>query len=100
MAIQNPDCATGLQAAPSRATPYDEMLTLAGGVRDHYAGLHQRIATLAPAEMAERQRTLERYFLLQGIFLFVIIGVLVANFLIDIVYVIVDPRVRLGMEVD
>ena len=38
------------------------------------------------------------YFLLQGIFLFVIIGVLVANFLIDIVYVIVDPRVRLGME--
>jgi peptide/nickel transport system permease protein len=40
------------------------------------------------------------YFLLQGIFLFVIIGVLVANFLIDIVYVIVDPRVRLGMEVD
>ena len=40
------------------------------------------------------------YFLLQGIFLFVIIGVLVANFLIDIVYVIVDPRVRLGMESD
>jgi peptide/nickel transport system permease protein len=38
------------------------------------------------------------YFLLQGIFLFVIIGVLAANFLIDIVYVIVDPRVRLGME--
>ena len=53
MAIQNPDCATGLQAAPSPTTPYDEMLTLAGGVRDHYAGLHQRIATLAPAEMAE-----------------------------------------------
>jgi peptide/nickel transport system permease protein len=40
------------------------------------------------------------YFLLQGIFLFVIVGVLVANFLIDIVYVIVDPRVRLGMEAD
>ena len=38
------------------------------------------------------------YFLLQGIFLFVITGVLVANFLIDIVYVLVDPRVRLGME--
>jgi peptide/nickel transport system permease protein len=38
------------------------------------------------------------YSLLQGIFLFVIIGVLAANFLIDIVYVIVDPRVRLGME--
>jgi peptide/nickel transport system permease protein len=40
------------------------------------------------------------YFLLQGIFLFVIVGVLVANFLIDLVYVAVDPRVRLGMEGD
>lgn len=49
------------------ATPYDEMLTGNGGVRAHYAGLHQRIATLAAAQMAERQRTLERYFLLQGI---------------------------------
>ena len=38
------------------------------------------------------------YFLLQGIFLFVVLGVLLANFIIDIVYVIVDPRVRLGME--
>ena len=40
------------------------------------------------------------YFLLQGVFLFVIIGVLVANFLIDIVYVIVDPRTRVGMQGD
>jgi peptide/nickel transport system permease protein len=38
------------------------------------------------------------YFLLQGIFLFVVLGVLLANFIIDIVYVIVDPRVRVGME--
>ncbi|MEX1173321.1 MAG: ABC transporter permease [Chloroflexota bacterium] len=38
------------------------------------------------------------YFLIQGIFLFVIIGVLVANFLIDIAYVMVDPRTRLGMQ--
>ncbi len=37
------------------------------------------------------------YFLIQGCFLFVVLGVLVANFLIDIVYVIVDPRTRLGM---
>jgi peptide/nickel transport system permease protein len=36
-------------------------------------------------------------FLLQGIFLFIIIGVLVANFLIDIAYVLVDPRTRVGM---
>jgi peptide/nickel transport system permease protein len=40
----------------------------------------------------------EDYFLLQGIFLFVIVGVLVANFLIDIVYVVVDPRTRVGMQ--
>jgi peptide/nickel transport system permease protein len=37
------------------------------------------------------------YFLLQGIFLFVIIGVLVANFLVDIAYVVVDPRTRTGL---
>jgi peptide/nickel transport system permease protein len=37
------------------------------------------------------------YFLIQGCFLFIIVGVLVANFVIDIAYVIVDPRTRLGM---
>lgn len=37
------------------------------------------------------------YFLLQGCFLFIIIGVLLANFVIDIVYVFVDPRTRLSM---
>ena len=37
------------------------------------------------------------YFLIQGCFLFIIIGVLLANFAIDIVYVMVDPRTRLGM---
>ena len=40
----------------------------------------------------------EDYFLLQGIFLFVIVGVLVANFLVDIAYVFVDPRTRVGMR--
>jgi peptide/nickel transport system permease protein len=40
----------------------------------------------------------EDYFLLQGIFLFIIIGVLLANFLVDIVYVIVDPRTRVAMR--
>lgn len=39
----------------------------------------------------------EDYFLIQGCFLFVIIGVLLANFLIDILYVVLDPRVRLSM---
>ena len=37
------------------------------------------------------------YFLLQGCFLFIIIMVLIANFIIDIVYVIIDPRTRAGM---
>jgi peptide/nickel transport system permease protein len=36
-------------------------------------------------------------FLLQGTFMFIVIGVLVANFIIDIVYVVVDPRTRAGM---
>jgi peptide/nickel transport system permease protein len=38
------------------------------------------------------------YFLIQGIFLFVIVGVLVANLIIDIAYVFVDPRTRVGMQ--
>lgn len=38
------------------------------------------------------------YFLLQGCFLFIIIGVLLANFAIDIAYVLVDPRTRTGMQ--
>jgi peptide/nickel transport system permease protein len=37
------------------------------------------------------------YFLLQGAILFIVVGVLIANFLIDIVYVIVDPRTRVGV---
>jgi len=38
------------------------------------------------------------YFLLQGLFLFIIIGVLIANFIVDIAYVIVDPRTRMGIQ--
>jgi peptide/nickel transport system permease protein len=37
------------------------------------------------------------YFLIQGCFLFIIVGVLLANFVIDIVYLVVDPRTRRGM---
>jgi peptide/nickel transport system permease protein len=40
----------------------------------------------------------EDYFLLQGIFMFIIAGVLLANFIVDIVYIIVDPRTRVGMR--
>ena len=45
-----------------------------------------------------RAITNEDYFVIQGIFLFIIVGVLLANFLVDIVYVIVDPRTRIGMQ--
>ncbi len=38
------------------------------------------------------------YFVIQGIFLFIIVGVLIANFLVDVVYVLVDPRTRIGMQ--
>jgi peptide/nickel transport system permease protein len=38
------------------------------------------------------------YFLLQGVFLFIIVGVLIANFIVDIAYVIVDPRTRTGLQ--
>jgi peptide/nickel transport system permease protein len=38
------------------------------------------------------------YFLLQGIFIFIVIAVLLANFIIDLVFVSVDPRTRLSMQ--
>jgi peptide/nickel transport system permease protein len=38
------------------------------------------------------------YFVIQGIFLFIILGTLVANFIVDVVYVFVDPRTRIGMQ--
>lgn len=34
------------------------------------------------------------YFLIQGCFIFIIIGVLVANFTVDLVYMLLDPRIR------
>ncbi len=34
------------------------------------------------------------YFLIQGCFIFIIIGVLIANFTVDLVYVALDPRIR------
>ena len=45
-----------------------------------------------------RAITNEDYFVIQGIFLFIVVGVLIANFLVDIVYVLVDPRTRIGMQ--
>jgi len=45
-----------------------------------------------------RAITNEDYFVIQGIFLFIIIGILVANFIVDVVYLVIDPRTRVGME--
>nr|WP_205739408.1 ABC transporter permease [Halocella sp. SP3-1] len=38
------------------------------------------------------------YFLLQGIFLAVVIMALAANFVVDIIYMFIDPRVRLSFS--
>ena len=46
---------------------YDEMFRSDGGVRPAYASLNAHISTLTPAELDDRQKTLERSFLLQGI---------------------------------
>ncbi len=51
----------------SAALPYDEARGPDGQVRSHYAALQARLATLSADELAERQRTQERFFLLQGI---------------------------------
>jgi peptide/nickel transport system permease protein len=40
----------------------------------------------------------EDYFLLQGIFIFIVAGVLIANFVIDLVFLTVDPRIRLSAQ--
>jgi len=50
-----------------RAQSYDDMFSADGSPRAHYAALHARMSTLSGAELAERQRTLEQTFLLQGI---------------------------------
>ena len=42
--------------------------------------------------------TNQDYFLLQGIFIFIVIGVLVANFIGDLIILTVDPRTRLSMQ--
>jgi uncharacterized circularly permuted ATP-grasp superfamily protein len=46
---------------------YDEMFDRHGAVRSHYEPLSARMETLSAQEMAERQRTQEQSFLLQGI---------------------------------
>ena len=47
--------------------PYDEMFSPDGATRADYQLLRERIRTLSGEELADRQQTLERSFLLQGI---------------------------------
>ena len=65
--VAKADRPAAARAAQATSLPYDEMQDQAGKVRPHYAALAERIQTLSTAELAERQRTLERFFLLQGI---------------------------------
>ena len=51
------------------------------------------VGTLILAALQNRD-----YFLLQGLFLFIIVGILLANFIVDILYVLVDPRTRMGIQ--
>ncbi len=46
---------------------YDDMFAADGTLRSHYAPLHRRMSALSAARLADRQRTLEQSFLLQGI---------------------------------
>ncbi len=46
---------------------FDEMYAPGGDVRSHYSAVHTRLTTLSPEALADRQKTLERSFLLQGI---------------------------------
>src|SRR5271156_5845445 len=55
------------QAAYLPGRAYDEMIAPAGDVRPHYELLQDRITSLGAEELGERQSTLERSFLLQGI---------------------------------
>ena len=55
------------QAAYLPGVAYDEMFEKGGAVRPHYELLQDRIASLGADELEERQSTLERSFLLQGI---------------------------------
>jgi uncharacterized circularly permuted ATP-grasp superfamily protein len=59
--------APALDTAGAQTPMYDEMFKTDGSVRPAYASLNAHIAKLSPTELADRQKTLERSFLLQGI---------------------------------
>ena len=55
------------QAAYIPGAAFDEMYAADGTPRAHYRAMHKRLMTLSAEELADRQKTLERSFLLQGI---------------------------------
>jgi uncharacterized circularly permuted ATP-grasp superfamily protein len=65
--IENQQPPLTAEASYPLGEPYDEMFDRAGPTRDNYRVLHRRIRTLSADALADRQRTLERSFLLQGI---------------------------------
>jgi len=68
--VKNQNDGAGLPAIEAAYLPgqaFDEMYAVGGGVRDHYGSVHARLTTLSPEALADRQKTLERSFLLQGI---------------------------------
>jgi peptide/nickel transport system permease protein len=68
-------------------------IVVAGNIVTEYAFSYPGLGRLIFQAISNQD-----YFLLQGIFIFIIVGVLIANFIIDIVYVTVDPRTRLSMQ--
>ncbi|MDB5441201.1 MAG: hypothetical protein JWM33_3628 [Caulobacteraceae bacterium] len=65
--IEDKEAPAPMPASYTPGRAYDEMFDRNGGVRPHYEPLQARMSTLSPEELAERQRTQERSFLLQGI---------------------------------
>ena len=55
------------QAAYLPGEAFDEMYAPDGTPRAHYRAMHKRLLTLSAEALSERQKTLERSFLLQGI---------------------------------
>ena len=65
--IETPQSAFAADASYPLGEAYDEMFAPDGTTRDHYRQLHRRIRSLSGEALADRQKTLERSFLLQGI---------------------------------
>jgi uncharacterized circularly permuted ATP-grasp superfamily protein len=71
--LSSPAKRMDLALSPAPASPsgadamYDEMFQADGEVRPAYAPLNAHIAKLSAGELGDRQKTLERSFLLQGI---------------------------------